>query len=219
MKSILTFCIPVFLIISLTAFSQDDITKGKEILETFIAKHESYSTTKSSFTMTISNRNDDSKEIKKGILFLKSGKFRIEMDDQTMASDKNDLWLYLKEDKEVIISDYVEDEIEINPATIFTAWKSGYSYIYVEDVKINNKTNHFIELTPEDKEKSFFKVKLYINTTTKQLTQAVVFYKDGNILTFDLDKIETNLPLKDSIFTYNKDEYDEDVVVTDLRDE
>ena len=73
-----------------------------------------------------------------------------------------------------------------------------------------------IELTPVDKSKTFFKVLVEINQTTKNIVSTKVFEKNGNRYIYSVTSMKTNTPLPDSLFVYDPRKHP-NVEVIDLR--
>ena len=159
-----------------------------------------------------------SEKNQEGTVYLKGEKFRLEMQNQIIFSDKKKVWNYNREFNEVTINKYKPKEMEMNPSELYTQWEKGFIYRYIKDVE-TNVGNHWavLELTPIDKKKSFYKVKLYVDTKSKILKQAKIYENSQNIYTFKVRKFITNQALKDSWFTFKKSDY-KGVEVIDMRE-
>ncbi len=191
--------------------------KAKEIIQKSVAKSKSFKTYKVDFKYTLENRMDTTKTIQSGTIYLKEGKFRLIMGDQMIISDNKTIWIYLKKANEVQINTYNPAELEINPNDIFTMWEKGFLYGYVGESTINGKVTELIELTPHDKSSDYFKVKLYIDKTTKMIVKMQTYYKNSNIVTFDIKSFTPNIALSDAFFKFDPAKYP-GVQVIDLRE-
>ena len=65
------------------------------------------------------------------------------------------------------------------------------------------KTIQLIELVPEDNKKSYFKIQLSIDKEGKYVSEAKIFNKDGNIMTYAIIKFTPNAVVTDDQFVFN----------------
>ena len=218
------------LLITLSAghvFAQKD-TQAKVILNQVSLKYKTYDVVKTDFTFTLDNPQANVKETQTGTLIAKSkaNKFKVTIygsDDagkqavaEEIISDGKSQWTYQKKDNEVQLSDVDHSGESLNPAQIFTIYEHGYKYIYNGESKINGKTYQEIDLTPEDANKSFFKVRLEIDKVKKQIYSALIFDKNGSRYTYIIKTFTPNVKVPDAIFTFDKKGHPE-VEVVDLR--
>jgi len=71
-------------------------------------------------------------------------------------------------------------------------------------------------LTPFDKSKPYFKIKLFIEKATSNIAKAKVFDKNGNRYTYFVSNFTPNPNLPDLFFTFDQKAY-AGVEVIDLR--
>ena len=88
--------------------------------------------------------------------------------------------------------------------------------MYTGDSKVNNRTVHVIDLTPTDGKRSFFKVRLNIDKSTKQISNAIIFDKNGNRYTYTIRTFTPNVKVSESMFAFDAKKYP-GVEVVDLR--
>jgi len=197
--------------------AQTDI-KAKAILADVSRKYRSYDIIKTDFTYTLENQQANTKETQIGTIYVKSktNKYKIILKGQELISDGKTQWTYLKADKEVQLSVVDNDPNTLNPAKIFTIYETGFKYIYTGDTKVNGRVNNIIELTPLDTKRSFFKVRLNIDQINDQITNAVIFDKNGNRYTYVIDSFTPNFKVSESIFAFDPKQYP-GVEIVDLR--
>lgn len=138
------------------------------------------------------------------------------MSNQELISDGKSQWTYLKEDKEVQLSDVDKSSNALNPARIFTIYEKGFKYLYTGDIKQNSRVYHVIDLTPLDSKQSFFKVRLTIDKLSKQISKALIFDKNGSHYTYTLRNFVPNAKVSESVFTFDAKKYP-GVELVDLR--
>ncbi|WP_443946574.1 LolA family protein [Pedobacter sp. AW1-32] len=216
MKKILSAFL-VFVASATVTYAQTD-AKAKAILAEVSKKYKSYTVVKTDFTFTLENPKADVKEVQQGTLYVKanSNKYKVAMTNQELISDGKSQWTYLKDDKEVQVSNVDNSSDAINPAKIFTVYESGYKYLYTGEQKVGAKTYQMIDLTPIDTKKSIFKVRLSIDKTAKQISNVVLFDKNGNKYTYKVKIFLPNVKVPETTFTFDAKKYP-GVEVVDLR--
>lgn len=210
---ILSFC--VFLVNSL--YAQYDEDKAREIIEKTVNKYKDQGCCVIKLNYILQNRSTGEDHEEKADLYLKDGKFKLVMQEQVIFSDQKKVWNYLKEDVSMTITWYDPNELELNPTEIFTMWETGFLYGYAGDMLVDGKNAHLIELTPEDKEKPYFKVKLFIDINTKELIKTQTFYKNNTlVMTFEFQDVDTQQDIDDSNFIFRKSDYPDNLEIIDL---
>jgi len=189
--------------------------KAKSILDkvslTFKNKEGIYS--RFSQTIEVPGGKNTSKE---GELYLKGNKFKVQFPDQTIFCDEKSVWTYLKEDNEVQINDYEPDQSDITPSSMFNIYQSDFHYIQIADESISGTPCFVIDLTPKDKSRSYFKIRLWINKSTFFARRIKVFDKNGYRYTYTINHIDTKSKLSDTLFQFNRANFP-GVKVEDLR--
>lgn len=210
----------VFIIISIVTFStraQYDVVKGKELIKKSSSKYKSYKTSKAEFQYTSESKADKTKMSLKGVFYLKGGRFRLKLGDQIVICDLKNVWTYFEEMNEVQINKYEPDALEINPQNLFTMWESGYLCGYAGEVTVKGKLYDLVELTPEDKSKPYFKVKLFLDKQTTNIQIVKIFEKNSTITTFEIKGFKHDIQLSESLFKFDASKHP-GVEIIDLRD-
>ena len=204
-------------IFSSVAIAQTD-PKAKAILAEVSKKYRSYDVVKSDFTFTLDNKQAKVKETQSGTLYVKakSNKYKVAMTNQELISDGKVQWTYLKQDKEVQVSNVDASSEALNPAKIFTIYEKGFKYVYTGEKKVGAKTYQMIDLSPTDLKKSVFKVRLTVDKAAKQISNIVVFEKNGNTYTYNVKTFSPNVKVPESTFAFDSRKYP-GVEVVDLR--
>jgi len=198
----------ILILSTFTLSAQNSQELAKEIILKSVSKYKQYKTAYFTFDYILENRGEDYKEEQSGHVYLNDGKFHLSVGDQIIISDKKTVWTYMKEVNEVQISNYNPDELEIDPSQIFTMWENGYLYRIVEELVYNNKNCSLIELTPENKSLSYFKVKLLVEKQTGDIYKIQTFYKNsGLILTFVIKTVTKNPKLSEKLFAFDTKKY------------
>ena len=229
MKKVLIFSF--LTLITTCSFAQKGFEKdaaAKAILSKVSEKYRLYEIIKTDFDFTLDNKQAGVKETQSGTLIAKSkaNKFRATIYSsgqsakpdvaEEIISDGKTQWTYLKKDNEVQVNNADNSGQGINPAQIFTIYEHGYKYIYNGEVKIGGRTYQEIDLSPEDTDKPFFKVRLEIDKLKKQIHSALIFDKNGNQYTYALRSFVPNIQVPDNTFSFDPKMH-KGVEVVDLR--
>ncbi len=193
----------VQLFIAFCTFSQANDPQATKILNEISQKYKSYTTLQTYFTLKVEERDGKIISNQQGILHTKGDKYKLELPGQELYCDNETCWLYLKDANEVQINNYDPLEQSIIPTQFYTIYEKDYFYALTEEITENNKVYQIIELTPNDKSKSYFKIKLSINKTNKSITNIKVFDKGGSRYVYEIQKQTPNLILDDTFFKFD----------------
>jgi outer membrane lipoprotein-sorting protein len=179
--------------------------KASKILGDVSKKYRSYKTIKAQFTFKLENTKEGINESQSGTVYLKKDKFKVEMKGVELFCDGKTIWNYLKEDGEVHVSKFdAKDSAENSPTKIFTMYEKGFLYKFIEEKNEGGKIMQHIELTPKDKKKTFFKVKLKIDKAAMQIVSSKIYDKNGNVYTYEIRQFTPDPNLSDAFFVFSK---------------
>ncbi len=190
--------------------------EAEAFLDKVADKYKSYESMRAVFTLKIRAPESGVNETRTGNIYIKGNKFKLNIGNQEIITDNTTLWTYLKDANEVQVNDYNPDETSISPSEIFTIYEKDFLNRLREKVNKDGKSYHVIEMTPKNKDKSYFKIVLTINSNNKKITKAEVFDKNGTTYTYKIDKFVHDLNLSDSFFKFDPDKHP-DVNVNDIR--
>ncbi len=219
MKYILSISLLSFILFN--SYAQDDFEqnakKAKEILDKVSAKTKSYSTISADFTFSMENLQEDISETNEGTILIKGDKYKVSLMGVDTYFNGKEIYTYMKEAGEVNITEPdPEDEETLNPATIFTIYETGFKYRYIGEKTEKGKTFYEIDLYPENRDKPYSRIKLRILKDDLTLYSLRQVGKDGNNYTVVVKSMKTNIPLDDSVFTFDTAKHP-DVDVIDMR--
>ncbi|HEX8350980.1 MAG TPA: outer membrane lipoprotein carrier protein LolA [Hymenobacter sp.] len=198
-----------------SALAQQDPKAGK-ILDQMSAKYQALNAFKATFTQTLENDAAKVKDNITGDITVSGQKYRLKMSGQEVINNGKTVWTYMKTENEVNISDYDPDEQDISPSQIYTLYKKGYKYTYVQEAKEAGEPCDIIELSPEDRTNQIFKVRMTVSKTDHSVKSWKMFKKNGNRYTVTIKKFQPNPPVDANTFAFDKTKY-KGVKVIDLR--
>jgi len=212
-KKIIIILISLFTVSE--SFAQIDV-KADKLLKIVSARYKKFKTVKADFIYSIESQKDKLHEKQKGTLFVKGNNFKLDIAGQIIYCDNKTIWTYNKDANEVQINNYNPKETAIRLDDIFTMYGKGFFYKMIEEKKDGNREIAIIELTPKDKKKNFFKIKLTIDKTNQSIIRSVVYDKSGTIHDYTITNQYPNLKLEDHFFTFDPKKFPK-VEIVDLR--
>ncbi|MFO8000287.1 MAG: outer membrane lipoprotein carrier protein LolA [Marinilabilia sp.] len=214
------FFVPIilmfFAVTAITAQSPE-VQKAERILEEVSGTTQSYESIKADFTFTLEDTQSETTDRHEGDIILSGEKYKASLMNVDSYFDGETLWTHLKEVGEVNIS-YPDknDDTTLNPANIFNIYKEGFRYMFAGEDTIDGRKVDVVDLFPEDRDRSFSRIKLYINQDSRHISKISQLGKDGNNYIIDIENMETDVPCDSSMFIFDEDEHP-DVDVIDMR--
>jgi outer membrane lipoprotein-sorting protein len=148
---------------------------------------------------------------------VKGTKFRLKMAGQEIFNDGKIMTTYIKESNEATVNNYDPKEVgDIDPTKVYTIYKKGYKYVFIEEVTESGRVFEVVELSPEKKESKVSKVQIKVDKKDKSVKSWKVIQRSGQRLTFKVDKLTPNVKVEDKFFAFDPAQY-KGVEVIDLR--
>jgi outer membrane lipoprotein carrier protein len=215
MKKTLVLIVNLLVITNLTMAQKDK--KATAILDEMSKKYQTMKSFSAAFTYGIEGTNAKMTESYKGDVTIKGAKFRLKMAGQEVFANGKDMYSYVKETNECSVTEFNPNEMDaLSPTKIYTIYKKGYKYVFLEEVKEGSQFYEIVELSPEDKLSKVAKVQIKIDKKDKSVKSWKVWDKNGKRTVFRVDRFSPNAPADDKIFTFDKKKYP-GVEVVDLR--
>ena len=190
---------------------------AKTILDNVSKRFKTYKTVTANFTLSITDANGKVQGTKKGVLYMKGPKYRVNISGQEIYSDGDNIWTYDKSANEVQLTKFDPSANTITPQKMFTDfYDKDFLYKLNGEKKDGNKIVQEIELTPVDKTKTYFKVLVNVDKASKNIISSKIFEKNGDRYIYTVNSIKTNTDIPESLFVFDAKKYPK-VEVVDLR--
>lgn len=181
---------------------------AQELLEKMGQKYKNLQSFKATYSHIAQSNDGKTLDEQKGEIIVKGKKFNLKLNNQMLVCDGTTLWSYIRDAKELNISDYQPEEGEITPTNIYTMYQKGYKYVMIGEVKEANMVLQAIDLEPEDLTKEIMKVRLFIQKSDKTLRKWIVYERgSNNRQVFEVTKFTANAPAPESLFSFDKKTY------------
>lgn len=205
--------------ISLKSFAQVqevDPEIAREILEAIDKKHASYKAMKIDFTLTVDNKQSNTKTEHIGSLKVMDKKYHLSiLGNETFCDGKN-IYSYSKDNNEVTITSMDEEQINMSPIQLLSAWKEGYKLRYLGDADIDGYYSTEIDLYPVERTSPIVRIRVTLEQKTKNLRKILQQTKDGMLMTYFINGIEPVDNISEDSFIFNESKFP-GVEVIDMR--
>lgn len=201
---------------SLNSLGKND-PKAKAILDGVSKKFSQLKSVVANFVLKIEGANNSVTDSKKGTVYLKGAKYKVNLDGQEIISDNKTSWTYAKDANEVTINNVDPNSSSLSPAKLFTNfYDKDYLYRLDGETTEKGKVLQNIEMTPTDKSKNVFKVIVSVDKKNQSISKMRVFEKNGNHYTYEITSFTPNTNVSDATFSFDPKKYP-GVEVVDLR--
>lgn len=215
MKKIFLFSLSLLFIITVQA-QKTKVNEAEKLMERISKRYKEFKSIKADFVYTIENKQEKNQVKQVGHILIKGNKFSLDIANQLIICDNKTIWTYSREVNEVQVNDYSPKEGAIRMDDIFTMYGKGFLYKTLETKKEGAKEIVYLELTPKDKKKKFFKLKVTVDKTNQTVLSTQVFEKNGSIHTYSVTNQVPNLKFEDKKFVFDPKKYP-GVEIIDLR--
>lgn len=193
--------------------------KAKDILDRMSEKYQNIPVYKTNFIYRLTNKVENVDEQFSGEIMVKGEKYVLMMSDQEIYNDGETIWTYIKEANEVNVDYYMPNEGDLSPNNIYSAYKKGYRFRWIENKKVGSRSLDVVELQPEnpkDPDKVFHRIVLNIDQTDYTIHSWEMFDRAGNVFSYTISGFNPNFKAEDSFFVFNASKYPNAEIV-DLR--
>lgn len=181
------------------------------VLDAMSSKYRVVESFQASFSQKLTNESAGLDETISGDIAVKGDMFMLDVIGQKIYNNGTDVYTFNQELNEVTISPYDAEEAEITLSNIYDLYKDGFKYDLAETTTNGDR---IIELDPESRDKSYFKIKMTINSKD-ELKAFTVFERTGNKYVYSINSFAPT-KLNDSYFTFDVSKFP-NVEVIDFR--
>lgn len=170
-----------------------------------------------SFTFTSMEADGTTYMAQSGKAFIKSNRFKLEMEAMDIWFDGETQWVWMKEVDEVNISNPTGQEIAaISPLALLGMYKNGYNLKAPRPQTVNGKNVYVVEMIPANSNKEFKVVTAAIEKNSHTLVQVILTMSNGMTNKIDITDYNANHKFSDTRFRFDKSAHPEAEII-DLR--
>ncbi|MCL2417070.1 MAG: outer membrane lipoprotein carrier protein LolA [Bacteroidales bacterium] len=189
------------------------------ILDNIRRNLRSFRSLKFDFTLIMENRSEMERTrntVGSGTILMRGDSYNMNFMEMTTISDGRTIWNFNAETNEVYISQSNPNDLEtMNPLVLINTYEDHFRSVLIREEIENNVLVAVIDLRPFEA-RSFHRVRVIANLENNTLVRTEVHDKDGTVLTFRVDRMQTNVPAPNSEFTFSAARHP-GVEVIDLR--
>ena len=185
--------------------SKNSDPKAKVILDKLKKQYDSYKSMEVKFEMELELPGQPL-EVQKGTVIQDGVRYQVKMRDQEIYADGKTIWLYLKKNKEVQITDMDDSGSSdfLSPKQMMSIYDKGdFVYSIIEEKNVNGQKLADIEFKPLNKKTDYTKMRLTVDKKTNKMISLRVFSRDGSRYTLKVSDIIANKKYDPGIFTFN----------------
>lgn len=183
-----------------------------DVLNAMSAKYKSIGAYSADFTQELVNESADINDKISGSIVVKDDMYVLKVAGQEIYNNGSDVYSFNPEVSEVTVDTYRPEDQEITLGNIYDLYKKGFKYVLMS---VNKNGDRIVELDPESKDKSYYKIRLVIDKND-DLKKFTVLERSGNKYVYTIESFKEMNNLVDSYFTFDEAKYP-DVEVIDFR--
>jgi outer membrane lipoprotein carrier protein len=175
--------------------------KATAILQKVSKLYKSYTTIKSTFTVTTTTAQGKSTN-SSGTVWLKGNKYKLDYAGQEIFCNAKFIWTYNKEDNEVTKENFKVNDKSITPNDIFTIYNRDFKNAYEGPTVKNGKTYDVIKMVSK-KPVNYSYIKLEIDQSTSKIQRMIQHFKNGTEITYSIGVFSPNVAIAETFFDWN----------------
>ncbi len=125
--------------------------------------------------------------------------YRVEMSDQTVVTDETTTWVYLKNDKQVIINDYIEDDGSFSPGQFIGERAEEFNAAFADQ---SDPERFVVQLTPDSPDSYIDTATLWVRKKDYVVTRIDVVDVNGASIRFDMSNVNFHPKVSDDTFRF-----------------
>ena len=177
--------------------------KAKEVLDKVSKQYKSYKTLEVKYSLINKTKGQTPKITREnGELYLKGEMYMMSTKDRDIYCNGDTIWTHDKVFGECTIENYQPSKSEITPAKIFTLHEKGFIYILNGEVDIKNESHYRVDMTPTNKKKPYYKVRLAVNKKSSHISRMIMMLRTADV-SVAVNSQKENIKIVDSKFRFN----------------
>lgn len=194
----------ILLSLSLSFLWAQSDPKATSIMNTSKQKFGALKDISSSFKYSLENKNlKEGNSSRTGTIKMKGKKYRISFSEQEVICDAVNIWVIMKSEKEVNISQYDPEE-SLSIDRLYKIYETETKARFDKDEIIGGNTYNKISLFALNKSTDYSRVELWVNKKNSFIERAAIFQKNGAIIRYELTNLKTDAGIPDTEFVFSK---------------
>jgi outer membrane lipoprotein carrier protein len=196
---------------TLTSAATGQSTEAEQIMQRLRDRFQESGMLSATFRQTLDADYAGSSSSIEGKIFLKDRQYRIETSDQIVVTDGVVTWVYVEEDRQVIVNDYEEDEETFTLGHFLDERSDRYDVSLAPE---QPEGYHVVTLSAKTPDTFLERATLWIDAREYIVSRIEVVDVNGAFMRFEMSDVDLEPELDESTFQFQPGE---DVEVVDLR--
>ena len=198
-----TLCVPV----------QAQSPTAQQVVDNLRARFDETGVFSARFEQRIDNSFDESGQptMLSGTIIAGRSGYRVEMRDQTVVTDETTTWVYLIDDQQVIINDYLSDEGSFSPNQFIGENAEKFRAEFAGE---SDPARFVVRLTPESPDSYIDAATLWVRKSDYVVTRIDVVDVNGATIRFEMSDVNFHPRVTEDTFRFS---IPEGVEIIDLR--
>lgn len=181
-----------------TAQAQDAATIAKRLQD----KYNTVQSLRAEFTQTMTSAFSDDAATSSGVLVVSGDKYRVETATQTLVTDGVTTSIYLPEENQVLLNDFIQDETSFSPSEFLLNYDDHFTVTEAETVTLDRAKHIKFSLSPKNKDSFFQEATIWMRDRDDIITRLELLDVNETRMTFVLKNVQLNPTLDDKAFTF-----------------
>lgn len=202
----LIFLLLLFAVSASAQVSEASDPAAIRILDKLKSRYDSFQSIEAKFQLEM-NLPGQSIETQSGRIIQAGDKYFLDLDDQAIYNDGINVWVHLKSNKEVQLTeaDFEEDSEIMSPKDMLQVYESNeYICAITDERKERGHKIVDIEFKPVDRDSEYIKMRTTVDVTDNMMKKIAIFARDGSRYTVTLSDLQYNNKYDDKIFAFDK---------------
>jgi outer membrane lipoprotein carrier protein len=188
-----------FVLLPLASSAQAQDLGADDVMSHLRQKFESAGMFSSHFRQTLDADFAESTSTVEGTIVASGYKYRIETEDQTIVTDGKTTWVYVIEDEQVIVNDFVDDDGSFTPGHFLDARADRYDASFAEEQSLGQ---YVVVLRAKSPDTYLESATLWINNSDFTVSRINVVDVNGAFIGFEMSEIEFQDDEDEATFTF-----------------
>lgn len=191
------------LLVSGTAFSQQQELSVKEITDRLQKRYDSIQDASARFTQHVKFGFSQIEQTFTGTFKMKKPhKYRVETEYQTLVTDGTTVWSYSPANKQVLVDRYKETPDSFTPEQLLLNLPTNYYATLVAPEKGSDASLITLKLVPKDDQSFIKSMKVWVDEGSWTVRKIEIIDVNDTEKTYTVQDIKINSDLKDHAFTF-----------------
>ncbi len=191
----------LFVLLSTATVVQAQTTR--QVLAAIQDRYATMTAMKAHFSQTTSSSFIDTPDRINGTILLQGDAYRIETSSQTIVADGVITWVYNRNEEQVLINDFIEDENTFSLSDFLGQIESGYSVKDHSTAPGTSGVDDVLDLEPTDPTSLFIRIIVHATQSSHIVTDLSVFDENDVRMDFALSEIEFDPPITPGTFLFS----------------